>query len=93
MADMAPIFRRKPAPHERLVTLIGKPDCHLCEDAQLVVEKVCGELGVPWEGKDITQDRALHDAYWEQIPVVLVDGRQHTFWRVDEGRLRKELTD
>jgi glutaredoxin len=93
MADMASIFRRKPAPHERLVTLIGKPDCHLCEDAQRVVEKVCGELGVPWEGKDITRDRALYEAYWEQIPVVLVDGRQHTFWRVDEGRLRKELTD
>lgn len=93
MADMAPIFRRKAAPHERLVTLIGKPDCHLCEDAQLVVEKVCGELGVSWEQKDITQDRALYDEYWEQIPVVLVDGRQHTFWRVDEGRLRRELTD
>jgi len=75
-----------------LVTLIGKPDCHLCEDAHLVVEKVCGELGVPWEEKDITQDSALHDQYWEQIPVVLVDGRQHTFWRVDENRLRKELT-
>lgn len=90
---MAPIFRRKPAPYERLVTLVGKPDCHLCEDARVVVEKVCGELGVPWEEKDITQDKALHDAYWEQIPVVLVDGRQHTFWRVDEGRLRKELTE
>ncbi|MBO4254261.1 glutaredoxin family protein [Streptomyces griseorubiginosus] len=93
MADMASIFRRKPAPHERLVTLIGKPDCHLCEDAQLVVEKVCDELGVSWEQKDITQDRALYDEYWEQIPVVLVDGKQHTFWRVDEGRLRRELTD
>jgi glutaredoxin len=93
MADMASIFRRRPAPHERSVTLIGKPDCHLCEDAQLVVEKVCGELGVPWEQKDITQDPALYDEYWEQIPVVLVDGKQHTFWRVDEGRLRRELTD
>ena len=92
MADMAPVFRRRTAPSERLVTLIGKPDCHLCEDAHLVVEKVCGELGVPWEEKDITQDSALHDQYWEQIPVVLVDGRQHTFWRVDENRLRKELT-
>lgn len=92
MADMAPVFRRRTAPRERLVTLIGKPDCHLCEDAHLVVEKVCGELGVPWEEKDITQDGELHDRYWEQIPVVLVDGRQHTFWRVDENRLRKELT-
>ncbi|WP_217168640.1 glutaredoxin family protein [Streptomyces sp. AC512_CC834] len=76
-----------------LVTLIRKPGCHLCDDAQLVVEKVCADLGVPWEGKDITQDRQLHDAYWEQIPVVLVDGRQHTFWRVNEERLRKALTD
>lgn len=92
MGRMSPLFRRKgPAPQDRLVTLIGKPDCHLCEDAQAVIEKVCGELGVSWVKKDITQDKALHDAYWEQIPVVLVDGRQHTFWRVDETRLRKEL--
>lgn len=75
-----------------LVTLIGKPGCHLCEDAQLVVEKVCADLGVPWEQKDITEDQHLHDQYWEQIPVVLVDGKQHTFWRVDEARLRRELT-
>jgi hypothetical protein len=96
---MSPIFRRtdrrteKKAPHERLVTLIGKPDCHLCEDAQVVVGTVCGELGVPWEEKDITRDEELYRAYWEQIPVVLVDGAQHTFWRVDEGRLRKALAE
>ncbi|MGW5330644.1 glutaredoxin family protein [Streptomyces sp. NPDC004014] len=92
MARMSPLFRRNAAPRERLVTLIRKPGCHLCDDAQAVVEKVCGELGVPWEQKDITQDPRLHDQYWEQIPVVLVDGSQHTFWRVDEARLRRELT-
>ncbi|MFE9687685.1 glutaredoxin family protein [Streptomyces sp. NPDC006285] len=94
MACMSSLFRRggKKVPRERLVTLIGKPDCHLCEDAQAVVEKVCGELGVPLEKKDITQDAELHREYWEQIPVVLVDGAQHTFWRVDEARLRRALT-
>jgi hypothetical protein len=56
-----------------------------------VIEKVCGELGAAWEKKDITRDEELHRAYWEQIPVVLVDGEQHTFWRVDEARLRREL--
>ncbi|MFG3100059.1 glutaredoxin family protein [Streptomyces sp. NPDC048182] len=81
------------APQEHLVTLVRKPGCHLCDDAQRVVEKVCGDLGVPWEGRDITEDRHLHDQYWEQIPVVLVDGRQHTFWRVNEERLRRALTD
>ncbi|MFF6997923.1 glutaredoxin family protein [Streptomyces sp. NPDC008313] len=98
MAGMSPMFRRsggrteKKAPQERLVTLIRKPGCHLCDDAQTVIEKVCGELGVPWEGRDITEDEALYKEYWEQIPVVLVDGAQHTFWRVDEARLRKALT-
>lgn len=92
MADMSSLFRRRPS-GDRLVTLIRKPGCHLCDDAQVVVEKVCGDLGVPWEQKDITEDRELHDQYWEQIPVVLVDGRQHTFWRVNEDRLRKALTD
>ncbi|MEU2301142.1 glutaredoxin family protein [Streptomyces antibioticus] len=93
MARMSPFFRRKAVPpRERSVTLVGKPGCHLCDDARTVVEQVCAELGVPWEEKDITRDPRLHEEYWEQIPVVLVDGEQHTFWRVDEGRLRKELT-
>jgi glutaredoxin len=95
MADMSALFRRNTpaAPGDRLVTLVRKPGCHLCDDAQAVVEKVCAELGVPWERKDITEDRELYERYWEQIPVVLVDGSQHTFWRVNEDRLRKALTD
>ena len=91
---MSPLFRRKAQDaRSRSVTLIRKPGCHLCDDAQVVVEKVCAEVGVEWEAKDISLDQRLHDQYWEQIPVVLVDGRQHTFWRVDEQRLRKALTE
>ncbi|MBA8947556.1 glutaredoxin [Streptomyces calvus] len=91
---MSPLFRRSdpPASQDRLVTLVRKPGCHLCDDAQVVVEKVCAELGVRWEQKDITEDRELYEKYWEQIPVVLVDGAQHTFWRVNEDRLRRALT-
>ncbi|HET9382940.1 MAG TPA: glutaredoxin family protein [Streptomyces sp.] len=91
---MSALFRRTAArsPEDRLVTLIRKPGCHLCDDAQAVVEKVCADLGVPWEQKDISRDAELHDRYWEQIPVVLVDGEQHTFWRVNEERLRRALT-
>ncbi|MGW7417779.1 glutaredoxin family protein [Streptomyces sp. NPDC054863] len=89
---MSPLLRRrKKESGERLVTLIGKPGCHLCDDARAVVGAVCGELGVRWEEKDISVDAELHREYWEQIPVVLVDGEQHTFWKVDAGRLRREL--
>lgn len=91
---MSPIFRNreKKDPRERIVTLIGKPGCHLCDDAQAVIEKVCAEVGASWEKKDITEDEELYRKYWEQIPVVLVDGAQHDFWRVQEERLRRALT-
>ncbi|MEU9378722.1 glutaredoxin family protein [Streptomyces sp. NPDC048255] len=90
---MTPLLRRKEKkrPEERLVTLIGKPGCHLCDDAQAVVEQVCTETGAQWEKKDISQDEELYRLHWEQIPVVLVDGEQHTFWRVNPDRLRRAL--
>jgi hypothetical protein len=76
----------------RTVTLIGKPGCHLCDDARTVVRQVAAETGATVEEQDITRDEDLHRRYWEQIPVVLVDGEQHTFWRVDPDRLRRALT-
>jgi hypothetical protein len=76
----------------RTVTLIGKPGCHLCDDARAVVQEVAAATGAVVEERDITQDEALYARYWEQIPVVLVDGAQHTFWRVDPTRLHAALT-
>lgn len=102
MAGMSPLFGRGPRrdapgpaapvdPARRTVTLITKPGCHLCDDARAVVRKVVAEAGCRFEERDITEDEELNRAYWEQIPVVLIDGEQHTFWRVDEGRLRRGL--
>jgi hypothetical protein len=79
------------APRVR-VTLIGKPDCHLCVEARAVIEVVCADLGVGWEEVSILDDPVLFDRFWEQVPVTLVDGEQHDFWRVDGGRLRAALT-
>jgi hypothetical protein len=74
------------------VTLIGKPGCHLCDEARAVVARVTAELGEAFEELSILDDPALHERYWEQIPVTLVDGEQHDFWRVDEARLRTALS-
>lgn len=55
---MSPVLRRaKKKADERVVTLIGKPGCHLCDDARAVVEEVCTETGASWEEKDITRTR------------------------------------
>ena len=73
------------------ITLLGKPGCHLCDDARLVIERVASDVGVGWAEVDITSDPELLEKWSEQIPVTLVDGVQHDFWRVGEARLRKAL--
>lgn len=75
----------------RSVTMLSRPGCHLCDDARAVILRVTGELGVPFDEVDITADPVLEEEYREQIPVTLVNGRQHDFWRVDERRLRAAL--
>jgi len=74
------------------VRLLGKPGCHLCDEARAVIERVCADLGTTYVEVDITGDPALMKAYGEQIPVTFVDGEQHDFWRVDERRLRTALS-
>jgi hypothetical protein len=73
------------------ITLIGKPGCHLCDEARAVVAGVAADLGIGWEELSILDDPVLSERYWEQIPVTLVDGRPHDFWRVSEERLRAAL--
>jgi hypothetical protein len=74
------------------VTFIGKPDCHLCEDARVVVDAVLEDFpDVDLVEKSILDDVDLFDAYVEEIPVLLVDDRVHAIWKVDETRLRAAL--
>ncbi len=74
------------------ITLYSKPGCHLCEQAEEVIERVCADLGTSYDVVDITASTELMESFGEQIPVTFVDGRQHDFWRVDEARLRHALS-
>lgn len=76
------------------LTLIGKPDCHLCDVAREIVETVVAELpedAVDVEELSIADDPALYAQWWEKIPVVLIDGSLHGHWRVSPERLRAAL--
>lgn len=70
------------------ITLIGKPDCHLCDDAQAVVGRVLESLladGVATElvELNILDDRELAAQYSEEIPVVRIGEKRHSIWHVD----------
>jgi glutaredoxin len=73
------------------VTVYSKPDCHLCVDAMLVLERLRDELSFELRELDVTADDALHRAYFERIPVVAVDGEELCDHFVDEGLVRERL--
>jgi hypothetical protein len=74
------------------ITLLSRPGCHLCDDARDIIRRVASDLSVSWEERDITLSEQDMVEYWDKIPVTLVDGVQHDFWRVSEDRLRSALT-
>ena len=73
------------------VVLLGKPGCHLCEVARDVVDAVCADLEEPVVHRSTLDDVAWEMRYWEFIPVLFVDGRPHSYWRVDADALRADL--
>ncbi len=81
------------------LTLIGKPDCHLCDVASEVIDAVVGELPdaaaeqIEIVEASIKDDPALYELWWEKIPVVLIDGELHAHWRVSPDRLRAALEE
>ena len=84
------------APDEPRVVLYGRAGCHLCDEARVVVARVCDEAGVPWAEVDVDDPPApgapdLFDRYGERVPVVAVDGVDVAQWRVAEPVLRAAL--
>ncbi|MEY4398175.1 MAG: hypothetical protein RLZ53_751 [Actinomycetota bacterium] len=75
------------------LTLIGKPGCHLCDEAEAVVNEVLAEVAVQVSltKLDILEDEELFARFSEEIPVLLIDGQVHNYWRIDPQRLKEAL--
>jgi glutaredoxin len=74
-----------------VVTLYGKPGCHLCAEAREVVEALRAERGFDLREVDVSVDPALHRTYGERIPVVEVGGEEAFEYHVDPAGLRERL--
>ena len=70
------------------MTLFVARDCSLCERARGVLDRV----GATYEAIDITGDEALEARYREWLPVVEIDGERAFVYYVDEGALRRKLS-
>jgi hypothetical protein len=72
---------------ETRITLITRPGCHLCDEAKAVLVR----MGEPWTERSVADDLELEREYGDRVPVVLLDGAEHGYWRVEEERLRRDL--
>lgn len=73
------------------LTLISRPGCHLCEEAEQVLGRVAEATGEQWTTIDVTDSIELERDYGDRVPVLLLDGREHGYWRVEEQRLLRDL--
>lgn len=78
-------------PSDHRITLVTRAGCHLCDNVRAELERIAGPLGTPVEEIAIDGDRELTAEYGELIPVVLVDGAVHGYYRIEEDRLRRAL--
>jgi glutaredoxin len=73
------------------VTVYTRVGCSLCTTAEADVQRICLDLGVRWQAVDVDTDPELRAEYGDRVPVIMVDDREHAFWRVEEPRLRAAL--
>ncbi|CAN5552312.1 glutaredoxin family protein [soil metagenome] len=74
------------------VTLYGRPDCHLCDEARAGIEamRAAGAVFTLVE-VDIESTEALLRAHLERIPVIEVEGDEVCALGFDEDALRSRL--
>ena len=70
------------------ITLISRDGCHLCEVAEQALDRIAAGQ---WTRVEITGSDELEADYGDRVPVVLLDGREHGYWRVEEDRLLRDL--
>ena len=68
--------------------LFGTLGCHLCEVAEQTLDRIAPGQ---WTRVELTGSVELERDYGDRVPVVLLDGIEHGYWRVEEARLLRDL--
>ena len=72
-----------------IVDLMGKPGCHLCDDARAIVSTVLDDFPeAEFVEHNILDDAEMFETMKNDIPVIVVNGRRHAMWRVDAKEFR-----
>jgi glutaredoxin len=82
------------------LTLITRQGCHLCEEASNDLARLLARFTELYPDKpysvevvDVDADPVLLDKYSEEVPVLLLNGEQVSFFRIDADRVLAKLGD
>ncbi|WP_024801967.1 glutaredoxin family protein [Nocardia sp. BMG51109] len=77
------------------VTLLTRAGCGMCTIALEQLRLICADFGIEPAAVDVDEaassDPGLRAEFGDRLPVVLLDGREHSYFDVDERRLRADL--
>lgn len=74
-----------------LVELYSKEECHLCDDAKAVLDKVRQQIPFSFREFKLTPGDAYWEEYKEMFPVVHIDKVPAFKYRVNEQMLKIKL--
>jgi hypothetical protein len=80
----------------RHVQLLTRAGCTICDGVLAQLKQLANELDFDLTTTDVDAkadegDPSLRAEFGDRLPVVLLDGREHSYWELDEPRLRKDL--
>lgn len=80
----------------REVTLLTRQGCPMCDQAAAELSGLVRDFPVDYQVIDVDEVAGerpeLRAEYGDRLPVILLDGAEHSYWEVDAARLRADLT-
>ena len=73
------------------VVIYSRANCHLCQEAEINVREVLTEIPFKLEVIYIDGDQELERLYGEEVPVTLINGAKHDYFRVDKKRFSEAI--
>jgi len=78
------------------VQLLTRDGCTICARVHDRLAQLAAELGFELSTTDVDAaasagDPGLRGEFGDRLPVILLDGREHSYWEIDEPRLRADL--
>jgi hypothetical protein len=84
-------------PEQIQLTMVVRLGCHLCEVAESDLARVLGRFSAEYPQAGYSVELVEIDArpefekYSDDIPVLMINGKQVAFWRIDEERIFEQL--